>query len=63
MDEPLRVLLAVICLIAGLATAGYAGYLQYGVLPVERTFAKDSARPAIFLAGVALFVAGSLLLP
>jgi uncharacterized membrane protein YphA (DoxX/SURF4 family) len=63
MVEPLRVVLAVVLLVAGVGVVGYAGYLQYASLPEEHTFARGSARAALALAGVALIILGSRLFP
>lgn len=63
MGEPLRVTLAVAMLVCGWALIGYAGYLQYAVLPEEHTFAQGGKRLALALGGLALIVGGSVLLP
>ena len=44
-----------------MALVGYAGYLQYGSLPEEHTFARSSKRAALAVLGVALIVLGSRL--
>ena len=62
MGEPLRVLLAIVMLAAGVGMVGYAGYLQYASLPEEHTMRKGSIRVALALGGVALLVGGSQLL-
>ena len=63
MADPVRVVLAVVLIIAGVAAAVYAGYLQYAALPEEQTFARGGKRLALAVAGIALIVGGSQLLP
>ena len=40
MGEPVRVVLAVVVIVVGVAAAVYAGYLQYAALPEEHTLAR-----------------------
>ena len=63
MVDPVRVVLAVVLIVAGVAAAVYAGYLQYAALPEEHTFAKGGKRLALALGGLALIVGASELLP
>ena len=63
MVDPVRVVLAVVLTVAGVAAAVYAGYLQYAALPEEHTFAKGGNRLALALGGLALIVGASELLP
>jgi hypothetical protein len=63
MSDPLRVGLAVVLLVVGMAALLFAGYLQYASLPEEHTLAKGGARAALALAGVALVLVGSRLIP
>ena len=62
MGEPVRVLLAVVLIIVGVAAAVSAGYLQYAALPEEHTLARGGGRLALALGGLALIVGGSQLL-
>ena len=61
MADPVRVALAVVLMVVGVAAAVYAGYLQYVALPEEHTFARGSRRLAV--GGIALIVGGSQMLP
>jgi hypothetical protein len=63
MGEPVRVVLAAVLMVVGVAAALYAGYLQYAALPEEHTFAEGGKRLALALGGIALIVGGSQLLP
>jgi hypothetical protein len=63
MADPMRVVLAVVLIVAGVAAALYAGYLQYVSLPEEHTFARGGKRLALAVGGIALIVGGSQLLP
>jgi hypothetical protein len=63
MAEPLRVVLAVVLLAAGVAVAVYAGYLQYVSLPEDHTFARSGRRLALAVGGIALIVGGGHVLP
>ena len=63
MSEPLRVVLAAILMVVGVAAVVYAGYLQYVSLPEEHTFARGGKRLALAVGGIALIVGGSQLLP
>jgi hypothetical protein len=63
MSEPVRVVLAAVLMVVGVAAAVYAGYLQYVSLPEEHTFAQGGKRLALAVGGIALIVGGSQLLP
>jgi hypothetical protein len=63
MGEPLRVVLAAVLIVIGVAAAVYAGYLQYVSLPGEHTVVQGGKRLALAVGGVALIVGGSQLLP
>jgi hypothetical protein len=63
MSDPVRAGLAVVLVAAGVAALGCAGYLQYVALPEEHTFAHGGKRLALALAGAALILVGSRLLP
>jgi len=63
MGEPVRVALAVVLLVFGVAAAVYAAYLQYVSLPEEHTFAQGGKRLALAVGGIALVVGGGQLLP
>jgi hypothetical protein len=63
MGEPLRVVLAAVLIVVGVAAAVYAGYLQYAALPGEHTVAQGSKRLALAVGGIALIVGGGQMLP
>ena len=62
MAQPLRVVLALVMIAAGMAMCGYAGYLWYACLPEEHTRRQAGKRVSLALGGLVLVLWGSHLL-
>lgn len=63
MSDPVRVVLAVVLIVAGVAALACAGYLQYVALPEEHTRRAITTRAALAMGGLALVLVGTQLLP
>jgi hypothetical protein len=60
--DPDATTVAVVLLVGGIALCGYAGYLQYVVLPEEHTPGQRGKRAGVAAVGLVLALLGSWLL-